>query len=197
MRFKLFGTQIYVSFLFAAIIAFMIATDRTGLVLPTLFAIMIHEGGHLFAMWLCECQPKSVRLIPASVQIVRKMAPRDKGELVVSVFGPLINLFMFAVLFLNYRLFHNQTTLTVALLNLILCLFNLLPVKGLDGGAILKELLCGRVSEQKINIILNAISLVLAAATLFAGIVLAYRGSLNLSVFIVAIYIAIGTFIKQ
>ena len=58
LKFRLFGTEVYISFLFMAVITIMLATDRTGLILPSLFAIIMHEAGHLFAMWLLECAPK-------------------------------------------------------------------------------------------------------------------------------------------
>lgn len=58
MKFKFLGIEIYVSFLFAAILVIMLATDRTGLLLPSLFAIFVHEAAHLFAMWIVDCTPK-------------------------------------------------------------------------------------------------------------------------------------------
>ena len=197
MRFRLFGTQIYVSFLFVAIIAFMIATDRTGLILPTVFAIAVHETGHLFAMWVTECEPKSVRLIPASVQIVRKMSPKPNGEISVSVMGPVANLLLFAVLYINYRLFGNLHILEFAFLNLIICIFNLLPVKGLDGGSILKELLIKKISEQKAEIIITATSLFTASAAVILGVVTTYESNFNISIFAVAIYITVCTLMKH
>ena len=197
MRFRLFGTQVYVSFLFTAIIAFMIATDRTGLILPTLFAVTVHETGHLFAMWVTECEPKSVRLIPASVQIVRKMSPKRNGEISVSVMGPVANLLLFAVLYANYRLFGNRHILEFAFLNLIICLFNLLPVSGLDGGTILKEILVKKISEQKANIIITATSLFTAAAAVILGVVTAHNSNFNISIFVVAIYITVCALLKK
>ena len=197
MRFRLFGTQIYVSFLFSAIIAFMIATDRTGLILPTLFAVAVHETGHLFAMWVTECEPKSIRLIPASVQLVRKMSPKPNGEISVSIMGPVANLLLFSVLYINYRLFGNITVLEFAFLNLIICIFNLLPVKGLDGGSILWEILIKKISEQKANIIITATSLFTAAAAVIFGVVTAYESRFNISVFIVAAYITVCALMKH
>ena len=55
MKFRLLGTEFYVSFLFAAVITAMIAFDRTGYILPLLFAIVMHELGHLTIMWLLDC----------------------------------------------------------------------------------------------------------------------------------------------
>lgn len=59
----------------------MIAFDRTGYILPLLFAVLMHEGGHLAAMWILDCAPKRVRLVPASVEITAKMTVSHKTKL--------------------------------------------------------------------------------------------------------------------
>ena len=145
MKFKLLGTEIYISFLFSALIAFMIATDRTGLCIPTLFAAFIHETGHLLALWACDCQPKAIRLIPASVQIVRGFSKKRHGEAAISLCGPMANLVVFLALFINYSITKSEESLRFGLLNMILCVFNLLPVPPLDGSRILAAFLPGRM----------------------------------------------------
>ena len=145
MRFKLFGTEIYISFLFAAVIAVMLACDRTGLALPSLFAVFMHEAGHLFCMWALDTSPKSVRLIPASVQITRSITSSYKKDTAVALCGPIVNFVLFASLYFNYLAFGNKATLCYALLNLIIGVFNMLPVKGLDGGTVLYSILAKRM----------------------------------------------------
>lgn len=81
MRFKLLGTEFYVSFLFSAVITAMLAFDRTGYALPLIFAVVMHEGGHLLAMWILDCSPKRVRLVPAAVEITTRSAARAKRKL--------------------------------------------------------------------------------------------------------------------
>ncbi len=118
MKFKLFSTEIYISFLFAAVVVFMLATDRTGLVIPTMFAIFIHESGHLLAMWVSDCAPQSIRLIPASVQIVRSFPTKAGAEAAILICGPAANLAVFATLFLNHLAFENIDSLVFGMLNL-------------------------------------------------------------------------------
>ena len=105
MKFKFLGTEIYISFLFCAVICFMLALDRTGLIIPTLFAVLIHETGHLLAMWAADCQPRAIRLIPTSVQIVRSFSPKKYGEAGIAFCGPAANLVLFGVLLVNYLSF--------------------------------------------------------------------------------------------
>ena len=109
MRFRIFGTEFYVSFLFAAVITAMLAFDRTGFILPLLFAVLIHELGHLVAMWILDCAPKRIRLVPAAVEITTKIQSGGKYEIFIALCGPTVNLLLFASLFVNYLAFGNDS----------------------------------------------------------------------------------------
>lgn len=197
MRFRLFGTEIYVSFLFAATIAALLAIDRTGLLLPSLTAILLHETGHLFAMWTVGCAPRQIRLIPASVQIVSGLPERKNGELIVAVSGPAVNLILFISLYINYLSFHGEWMLTYALIQLLTGLFNLLPVRGLDGGTVLFLLLCRKAGERRASLWTGVLTLTVAAAALFGGVLMLLRGQLNLSLFTVGLYLLIAELMKM
>lgn len=196
MRFKLFGTEFYVSFLFTAVITAMLAFDRTGFILPLLFAVLIHEAGHLAAMWILDCAPKRVRLVPAAVEITTKINSGGKYEIIIALCGPLVNLLLFATLFVNYLAFGNDSYLTVGLINLLIGLFNLLPVTGLDGGTVLFNILCRKTDPARAGLIMRIINFSVAAAALIAAITLCFKGQFNLSFFILALYLAVMSIIK-
>ena len=197
MKFKLFGTEIYISFFFAAVITVMLATDRTGLLIPTLFAVIIHEIGHLFAMWLLECAPKRIKLIPASVQITNSFSKKYDNDIKIAICGPLVNLVLFAVLYINYITFKNENVLNYALINLLVFFFNSLPVSGLDGGTVLYTLLLKKYDINKAALTVKIITVVFGAALLFAAIVLTIKGRLNISLYIIAVYLLIMSLIKM
>lgn len=196
MRFKLFGTEFYVSFLFTAVITAMLAFDRTGFILPLLFAVLIHEAGHLAAMWILDCAPKRVRLVPAAVEITTKINSGGKYEIIIALCGPLVNLLLFATLFVNYLAFGNEGYLTVGLINLLIGLFNLLPVTGLDGGTVLFNILCRKTELARAGLIMRIINFSVALAALIAAITLCFKGQFNLSFFILALYLAVMSIIK-
>ena len=197
MKFRLFGTEVYISFLFMAVITIMLATDRTGLILPSLFAIIMHEAGHLFAMWLLECAPKQVRLIPASVQITSSFSRKYRNDVAVAVCGPLVNLVLFLVLYFNYLAFKNELVLNYALLNLIIFIFNSLPVYGLDGGTVLYSILAKKTSLNKAELTVKIITAAVAVALLILAVILTVNHKLNLSPYIIAIYLLISCLIKM
>ena len=197
MKFKLFGTEIYISFLFAAAVTIMLLTDKTGYMLPALFAIILHEMGHLFMMWILECSPKRIKLIPASVQITAPFQKRYRNDFLVSVSGPAVNILLFLTLYFNYLAFGNEVTLYFALLNLVIGVFNLLPVKGLDGGTILFCILEKYKGPDKAAVTLKIITIILAAALILTAITLTLRGKINISVYIMGIYLFIMSLLKN
>ncbi len=196
MKFKLLGTEIYISFLFAAVITVMLACDRTGLLIPSLFAVTAHELGHLFAMWVLECAPKRIKLIPASVQITAGFTKRYRNDIAIALCGPAVNFLLFIILYINYLAFKNTNALSFALLNLLIGGFNSLPVAGLDGGTVLYSLLLKRTDINKAALTVKAITLLCAATALFAAITLTLRGKLNLSLYIIAIYLILMSIMK-
>lgn len=196
MKFKLLGTEFYVSFLFVALISFMLATDRTGLALPTLCAVLFHETGHLLAMWALDCNPKQVKLIPASVQITMPFSRNFRNEIIIALCGPIANFIIFGVLYLNYRAFHNETILYYSLVNLLIGVFNSLPVKGLDGGTVLFTVLAKRWDVNKAAIIVRLITLISAFAVITLAVILTINKKFNPTVFIIGIYLFISAIIK-
>ena len=196
MRFKLFGTEFYISFLFAAVITAMLAFDRTGFILPLFFAVLVHELGHLAAMWVLDCAPKRIRLVPAAVEITAKFGNSGKYEIFIALCGPAINLLLFATLFVNYLAFNNEGYLTVGLINLLIGLLNLLPVTGLDGGTVLFNILCRKTDPSKAALIMRIINFSVALSALVIAVTLCFKGQFNLSFFILALYLAVMSIIK-
>lgn len=197
MKIRFLGTEIYISFLFMALICIMLATDRTGLLMPTLFAVLMHEIGHLFAMWLLDCEPKQIRLIPASVQITAPITSKYKNDIIIAIIGPLVNLLLFFVLYVNYLYFKNPLTLNFSLINLLIAVFNLIPVSGLDGGTILFSIIAKKTEYNRAVLTLKIITLVVAAAVIFLAVTLTFRGKINISLYIIGIYLVIATVIKM
>ena len=197
MKFRLFDTEIYISFLFSAAVTIMLLTDKTGYMLPALFAIILHEMGHLFMMWILECSPKRIKLIPASVQITAPFQKRYRNDFLVSVSGPAVNILLFLTLYFNYLAFGNEVTLYFALVNVVIGVFNLLPVKGLDGGTILFCILEKYKGPDKAAVTLKIITIILAAALILTAITLTLRGKINISVYIMGIYLFIMSLLKN
>ena len=60
MIFKLFNIEFQISVPFAVMLAFLLVTDKTGMMSASVSAVALHELGHLIWMKRCRTAPKSV-----------------------------------------------------------------------------------------------------------------------------------------
>ena len=188
MRFKIFSTEVYISYIFMICIVVVLSTDKTGLFLPVIVSILVHELAHLFAMWLLNCEPKQIKFIPGSIQIVRKFTFKKNGEIYISLAGPITNFMLFSICFVHYGIFKSEMTLNFAAINLILGLFNILPVRGLDGGVVLYNILCNKADCRKAEKTLNALTLFFSLTAFATAIILFISGTFNVSLLLLGLY---------
>lgn len=159
---------------------------------------MIHELGHLIAGLAMGMRPEKMELNPYGVSISFKLTPKDynqkiiKGNLLevkkifVALAGPLTNLLIiFIAINIEIDLFSN---LMIIYANLLLILFNLLPIYPLDGGRILKGILhifFGKRNSEKYTNIFSFFVLILV--TFVASIGVYYME--NISIFFITIFL--------
>lgn len=190
MKFRLFGVDFEYSFLFAAALALFIAVDKTGHILPLLLAILLHESGHLIALYAVGTPPKAVRLVPGCFQIVSRHIPTDRNEMLVLAAGPVANLICF---FACYRM---QATTRFAVMNLLLFIYNMLPVEGLDGGSMLRLLIVKLFGHKAASVVLTFSGIFCGFSFFCFFFYLYVNGTVNYSVIIFSIYLLLPYIFK-
>ncbi len=195
MKIELFGAEVYVSPLFFLVVSLMLFLDRSGLYMPALAAVLTHELGHLVCMKRVGCPVKRVRLVPAAVLIDSPPPASRGGELLVVCGGAAANIAAAGVLTALFALAGPVTALYYAAAQLAVGLYNLIPVRGLDGGRLVLILLSGRVDDpdRALRNISIAAALIILAAALTAALA---GGGVNLSLLFFGIYIFILNIIK-
>lgn len=125
----------------------MMASLLTGnfIELITLFAIVfIHECGHAAAAALLGCRVLSIQMLPfGGVAIIEDAGNiTARREIIIALAGPFQNMLMVGVvLLLKYGNLGDPLFLDYIIQgNLMIALFNLLPVLPLDGGKIVQAL---------------------------------------------------------
>lgn len=197
MKFKIFSTEINVSFFFMAVLTLALIIDKTGFILPVFLATAFHEVGHLAAMFVLHCQPKKINLIPGSIQIVRGFGVKTQGEFFILLSGPLSNLVFAALAFVLYYFLRLPYLISFSAVNLLIFAFNMLPVRGLDGGSILYLTLSKILSNSKCEVILDILSLLCGVLAVFLGVSGILMGKINLSLAVLGLYVIIGVIIKM
>ena len=102
-------------------------------------AMVLHECGHVMVALVCGLKVKRVGVSRRGLYTVREAGPKW-SNIAVSAAGPMVNLAL-AIMFWN-------SMTTFAEVNIIACLYNLLPITNSDGSRILALLRTGTVIPQ-------------------------------------------------
>ena len=152
-----------------------------------LFFIIIHEIIHALAGIFLGFKPKKIRLNPLGVLIeFYNYDTKDYlKKILIYISGPISNI-IFSVIFYFSNI---ELDLKAKLIytNLVLGIFNLIPVLPLDGGRIFKEILIQIIGNRNANIfMIKSTKIVLSILTLMYSIVIFKMK--NIAIFFLIIY---------
>lgn len=172
-----------------------------GLVASLLFfvSILIHELGHAVVALLYGVRTRSITLFIFGGVAQLEEDPRDgRAEFWMAAAGPLVSLTLAGLFYTCATLpFVGPSGAAVAkylaLINLILALFNLVPAFPMDGGRLLRGALWESMGKARATRIASGAGTVFAFLLIFAGVFSLLRGDGLGGVW----YILIGWFIKD
>lgn len=145
---------------------------------------MLHELGHLLCGILVGMKPSSIKVMPFGFSISFRPDIEEYNykilngniitlkKIVIALAGPLVNL-IFIILFynLNLNIIDKQM---IIFSNLVILIFNILPIYPLDGGRILKGILHIIFGIKNAKIYTNDISIVVTIFLTFASSIAIY-----------------------
>lgn len=136
---------------------------------------LLHESGHLAALCICKCRYRRMDILPMGALIVCPEGMPYKKELAVALAGPAASALGCAAALAFFAAFGSVSALYAFAVGAVLCLFNLMPAKRLDGGKALLNYLLMHKEKDTAERICSAVSSVvfvllfaLAAAVYFA-----------------------------
>jgi Zn-dependent protease len=172
---------------FAAVAVLFLFYDEK-IALWGLYAAIIHEAGHLIAMSFCDIPVKSVTFYGAGISIDTKHS-RDflpcSTDLFILFAGAALN---FAVCAYCAIFFENAAIKLFGAINLVIGLFNLLPLSRFDGGRIISALtraLCSPERAENLDRFRQNLELFIIPA---AAVIFFILGNRNITLYITLAY---------
>ncbi|TVY11910.1 M50 family metallopeptidase [Paenibacillus cremeus] len=190
-----FGVKYRFHPLFSIVLLFSILTGYFVEV-ATLFGIVfIHELGHVAAAKSFGWRVKEVQLLPfGGVAVVEELAGVPAWqELAVALAGPLQNFWMVPVgwALTALGLFPPDWGGYFVQANVMIALFNLLPVLPLDGGKIMQAMISLWLPYQRTIQISAAVSLVLSGVLIAASLIhfITEKGGIQLNWLMIGLFL--------
>ena len=188
-------------FLFALIFAI---TKQIEFYAILMIYAVIHELGHLFWGLILKLKPEAFSITPFGLQISFKTEPNlyntkiKNGtklclkKMSLALAGPLTNFIIALILIIlnNIELYKNSIFFgEIAIYaNILIGIFNLIPIYPLDGGRILKEIISIRSGIKKSYYYINKISNITMICLMFiSSILLLYIH--NIAILIILVYL--------
>lgn len=171
-------------------------TKQLEIYLVMMFFSIIHELGHLLIGVILKMKVEKIEIKPYGLSISFNIHPKDmnikiyKGNLfelkkiIIALAGPIVS-FSIASIYLNIEP-HYLSREYIVYSNLLILLFNLIPIYPLDGGRILKGILHIEFGSKTALLLVNKISnIIMIILTVICSIAIYYYK--NISIFIICI----------
>lgn len=183
--------------IFLIIFIFILTSQIQIYMLIMLFAL-IHEIGHLLAGLLLKLRPEKIEIIPVGVSVAFQLKTEDFNhkigksnlleikKILIAIAGPLTNIIIIWIA-LKFKINIIQK-ISIIYANILIVIFNLLPIYPLDGGRILRGILNICVGKRKTNKYINIISIIVITGTTILAII-ATVYSHNIALIFIIIYL--------
>lgn len=175
-------------------------TKQIKLYATIMILCIIHELGHVLMGLLLGLKIEKIEIMPMGLSVAFKLNIEDFNKkiqrgsvlqlkkIAIAIAGPLTNLIMLLIVLstnINLKIVSNEI---LAYANILIMLFNLLPIYPLDGGRIFKELIQIFEGSIKAKIYIRKISkAVVIILTMLASIGILYLK--NIAIFFIVIYL--------
>ena len=175
-------------------------TDQIEMYLLFMFFAILHERGHLIMGMLLGFKPKGMKLIPMGVSIcfhincenyninVKNGKIISLKKLLIAMAGPVTNFFI-AIFFMVLNIdVLNFTREEIIYSNLLIGIFNLIPIYPLDGGRIIKNIIhinTDLIKAYKYTNLISNITLIIITA--ISSIAILYFK--NIAILLIVLYL--------
>ncbi len=181
----------------------LLVNDIKIYIILMIFA-MTHEIAHLITGIILGLKPKSISILPYGFKILFDVKVKDlntkigKGtilsikKIIIALAGPMVNIIFIIIFWIfKYKIF-GITYDYIVYANMLIAIFNLLPIYPLDGGRVIKEIIHIKYGTSKsYSMIIKITEIAISILSIITSIlVLYYKNWLLIIVLLYLWYIA-------
>ena len=160
------------------------AVDTVLFVIAVFTCVVLHELGHALAARRYGIATPDITLLPiGGLARLSRLPEKPSEEIVIAIAGPAVNVVIAAILIVVFGASFEPASLSeienptygfltrLAVINIFLVLFNLIPAFPMDGGRVLRALLAFRLGRRRATELAARIGQALAFAFGFLGLI--------------------------
>lgn len=199
MNFTFRGCSFKIGIPFLSLITLTLILDKSGKFIWCLLAMSIHELGHTFCMMSQHKKLRKMQFCLFDIKIIDSVGTLRsyKDDMFLMSAGSFANL-LTALLFYIINCVLSKEFLNIFIEeNMLIGIFNLLPIDSLDGGQILLTFLKMHLDEQKAKSLGRIISIIFLVPVTIIGICLLLKSRYNFSLFLVSTYLIARFFLND
>lgn len=191
---RLFGSELRVHITFFLLLAWVgyvayaeggpgAALSNVLFVLSLFVCVIAHEFGHALTARRYGIRTPDITLLPiGGLARLERMPEKPGQEIIVALAGPAVNIVIWAIFFLAFGAGSDPANLAeidysgsaflerLALVNLFLALFNMIPAFPMDGGRVFRAALCLVTNRVRATRIAATAGQIVAFGLGFAGL---------------------------
>lgn len=184
MRFRTGNVELRVSFFVIIMPIVMLIAGYIKEYAMAFFSVALHELSHVTVAAFYGIKPDRISITPVGFKAAIRYRDFSRDILLkIYAAGPASSILLFSIAILLQSIFHisPEELGQLAMTNLLLALFNLLPAFPLDGGMIFQLLLSDRIGLLAAGKAVRIIALIISAVTILAGVIQFYISAVNTS----------------
>lgn len=184
--------KIHISPLSALTVIILFFFNPPEYVCTMLMCALLHESGHLVAMRIMGIRHEKITVTPLGADIKMPWTRGYGTDMLVYVSGAAANFFGAVSAYTVYIARPSTIVMFIMISNLLYAVFNMLPIRGLDGGGFAEALLMKYTSPDtawRICGILSCVSMLFLVA--FAVFMIFASGT-NFSLFLIILHLFVG-----